>query len=82
MADDTGLSRSELIAIEDNVDFVGTVIDAIWELPWPGEQGSDEYVAFFKALPPEKRLIWATWRLQGEVDNGGFGQYFTNIEDD
>ena len=82
MAEDTGLSRSKLLAIEDDVDFVGTVIDDIWAMPWPDEQGSDEYVAFFKSLPPEKRVIWSTWRLQGEVDNGGFGQYFTNIEDD
>lgn len=82
MIEDSGLSRSNLLTIEDDVDFVGTVIDDIWRMSWPGEQGSDEYVAFFKSLPSEKRLIWATWRLQGEVDNGGFGQYFTNIEDD
>jgi uncharacterized protein DUF4375 len=82
MTDKPGLSGSELLAIEDDVDFVGTVIDDIWAMPWPDDQGSEEYVAFFKSLPPQKRLIWATWRLQGEVDNGGFGQYFTNIEDD
>lgn len=82
MAEVTGLSRSELLEIEHDVDFVGAVIDDIWAMSWSDEQGSDEYVAFFKSLPPEKRLIWATWRLQGEVDNGGFGQYFANIEDE
>lgn len=82
MLKETGLSRSELLAMQNDVDFVGTVIDDIWAMPWPEDQESDEYVAFFKSLSPKKRLIWSTWRLQGEVDNGGFGQYFTNIEDD
>ena len=82
MAEGPGLSRSELLAIEDDVTFVGTAIDDIWAMSWPDEQGSAEYVAYFKSLPLEKRLLWATWRLQDEVANGGFGQYFTNIEDD
>lgn len=82
MTERAGLSRSELLAIEDDVDFVGAVIDDIWAMPWPEDHGSSAYVAFFKSLTPENRLIWATWRLQAEVDNGGFGQYFTNIEDD
>jgi len=75
------LSRSVLLTIEDDVEFVGTVIDDIWAMDWPEERGED-YVLFFKSLPTEQRVIWATWRVQGEVDNGGFGQYFTNIEDD
>ena len=80
MTESDRLSRSELLAIEDDVDFVGAVIDEIWALPWPEDQ--DEYVAYFKALPHPQRVIWATWVLQAEVDNGGFGQYFANIDHD
>jgi len=76
------LSRSELIELTDPVDFVGTVIDWIWAKPWPSDDRSPAYQQYFLALPREQRVIWSTWLVQGEVANGGFGQYFPNIEGD
>ena len=72
------LSRSELTALTDPVDFVGTVIDWIWAKPWPSDDRA-AYQQYFLGLPREQRVIWSTWRVQGEVANGGFGQYFPNI---
>lgn len=76
-----GLSKSELLAIEDTIDFVGTVIDSIWAKEWPPDMKTEAYRDFFLGLPKEQRVIWATWRLQAEVSNGGFGGYFANLED-
>jgi Domain of unknown function (DUF4375) len=76
------LSRSELTALADPVDFVGTVIDWIWAKPWPSDDRSPAYQQYFLALPKEQRVIWSTWCVQGEVANGGFGQYFPNIQGD
>jgi hypothetical protein len=77
-----GLSKQELLAINDDIEFVGRVIDHIWALPWPNNPRSAEYVQFFKSLPKEQRVIWSTWRVQAEIQNGGFGGYFANLEDD
>jgi hypothetical protein len=76
------LSRSHLTVLTDPEDFVGTVIDWIWAKPWPANDRSPEYQQYFLALPREHRVIWSTWRVQGEVANGGFGQYFPNIRGD
>ena len=35
-----------------------------------------------RQLPAPQRHIWATWVLQCEIENGGFAQYFWNMEDE
>lgn len=80
--DSAHLSKRELLAITDPVDFVGTVIDSIWAKPWPPDDRSEAYCEFFLALPKEQRVIWSTWLVQGEVQNGGFSQYFANSPGD
>lgn len=71
----------EELDLTDPVEFVGVVIDLIWAKPWPDDD-LEAYWKFFLALPREQRVIWSTWRVQGEVANGGFGQYFANIQGD
>ncbi len=73
------ISKHELLAVDDDVEFVGGVIDQIWMLPWPKDYGSAEYVEYFQSLPKELRVIWSTWEVQRLVKNGGFGGYFANL---
>lgn len=40
----------------------------------------EEYLRSLRALPEPHRSLWSTWIVQCEVDNGGFAQYFWNIE--
>ena len=35
-----------------------------------------------RALPEGKRAVFSTWIVQCEVENGGFAQYFWNIEEE
>lgn len=39
-----------------------------------------EHLASLRLLPDPQRHVWATWILQCEVENGGFAQYFWNME--
>jgi hypothetical protein len=40
----------------------------------------EEYLRSLRALPEPHRSLWSTWIVQCEVENGGFAQYFWNIE--
>jgi hypothetical protein len=40
----------------------------------------EEYLRSLRALPEAHRNLWSTWVVQCEVENGGFAQYFWNIE--
>jgi hypothetical protein len=40
----------------------------------------EEYLLSLHALPKPHRSLWSTWVVQCEVENGGFAQYFWNIE--
>lgn len=43
-------------------------------------RNKDEYLQSLSALPEVHRSLWSTWIVQCEVENGGFAQYFWNIE--
>jgi hypothetical protein len=43
-------------------------------------QPEEEYLRGLRALPEPHRSLWSTWMVQCEVENGGFAQYFWNIE--
>jgi hypothetical protein len=61
---------------DQNFNAVGEHIDAIWSMDWPREE--PERIRFFQSLSLGRRLIWSSWVLQSEVENGGFGQFFRN----
>ena len=67
--------------LDDDIDFVGSVIDDIFFFDWP-EGDIAAYVRFYQALSKPQRMIWSTWCVQGAVQNGGFGAYFPGIHDD
>jgi hypothetical protein len=46
------------------------------------EKNDEVHLQSLQALPVELRAIWATWLVQCEVENGGLGQYFSNIHDE
>jgi hypothetical protein len=43
-------------------------------------QNQIEYLLKLRELPKPHRSLWATWIVQCEVDDGGFNQYFWNME--
>ena len=43
-------------------------------------RNEDEYLRSLRALPEPHRSLWSTWVVQCDVENGGFAQYFWNIE--
>ena len=45
-------------------------------------RNEEEYLLSLRALPEPHRSLWSTWIVQCEVENGGFAQYFWNIEAD
>lgn len=57
---------------------IGEVMDAIQSRL--AQHNQEECLASLCQLPAPQRHIWATWVLQCEVENGGFAQYFWNIE--
>ncbi len=40
----------------------------------------DKWVEIIRRLPASVRAIYATWNVDAEVNNGGFNQYFWNLE--
>ena len=40
----------------------------------------EEYLRSLRALPEPHRSLWSSWIVQCKVENGGFAQYFWNIE--
>jgi len=43
-------------------------------------RNEEEYLGSLRALPEPHRTLWSTWMVQCEVENGGFAQYFWNME--
>lgn len=41
-----------------------------------------QYLESLRALPQGRRALYSTWIVQCEVENGGFAQYFWNIEEE
>jgi hypothetical protein len=46
------------------------------------QHNEEEYLASLQQLPAPQRHVWASWIVQCEVENGGFAQYFWNIENE
>ncbi|MDO5058490.1 MAG: DUF4375 domain-containing protein, partial [Neisseria sp.] len=57
-------------------ELVLTVFDTL-AVQAPEHLGEAEYLA---TLSPERRAVYALFILAGEVDNGGFNQYYYNTE--
>jgi hypothetical protein len=57
---------------------VDKVMDAIESQLTQGNQ--EECLASLRQMPASQRHVWAAWVLQREVENGGFAQFFWNIE--
>ncbi len=45
-----------------------------------GGTNETERLVSLQKLPKAARVAWATWIVQCEVENGGFAQYFWNME--
>lgn len=67
---------ADILAQTSDKELVLTVFDTL-ALNAPENLSEAEYLA---ALPPEHRAVYALYILAGEVDNGGFNQYFYNTE--
>jgi hypothetical protein len=70
------LTPEVLAAVPDDlleqaiVDFV--MAHGLWE--------EDDLLALFASLPEGFGIVYTTWALDAEVDNGGFHQYFWNTK--
>ncbi|MDO4695939.1 MAG: DUF4375 domain-containing protein [Neisseria sp.] len=67
---------ADILAQTSDAELVLTVFDTL-ALNAPENLSEAEYLA---ALPPEHRAVYALYILAGEVDNGGFNQYYYNTE--
>ena len=72
------LSIEVLAAIPDDK-LEQAIIDFVAEKT--ASTGGDER-ATLKSLSVGFRAVYATWVLEGEVDNGGFNQFFWNHSDE
>lgn len=66
----------EILAQTEDKQLVLTVFDTL-ALQAPEAMSEADYLA---ALSPERRAVYALFILAGEVDNGGFNQYYYNTE--
>lgn len=66
----------EILQQTSDKDLVLTVFDTIASNA-PEHLSEAEYLA---QLSPERRAVYALYILAGEVDNGGFNQYYYNTE--
>lgn len=72
-------TRAELTALldkEDGRDAVFRLTDVL--IRQTGERSDAESVAFVRAQSPGVRMVWGLFMLEGEVNNGGFNQFFWN----
>lgn len=71
------VSRDE---IEQSDDVVYLVVDELIRAvnEWPVE----EQVDFVRGLSAGRRMVWGTFMVDGEVNNGGFNQFFWNSSSD
>ena len=83
--------KQKIVIIEKEVPEVETTIDDIWkiedELSFVIEMGSYigkicEYGDNMNALNENQRIFYITYTLEGEVNNGGFWQFFFNSSGD
>ncbi|WP_274584905.1 DUF4375 domain-containing protein [Neisseria leonii] len=67
---------TEILAKTEDKSLVLTVFDTLAHQA-PKNISEADYLA---ALSPERRAVYALFILAGEVDNGGFNQYYYNTE--
>ena len=67
---------TEILAQTSDQALVLTVFDTL-AAQAPQDLNETEYLA---TLSPEKRAVYVLYILAGEVDNGGFNQYYYNTE--
>jgi hypothetical protein len=62
--------------IDESDDVVYLVVDELIRLV--NAHPADEQVSFVRTLSPGRRAIWGVFMVDGEVNNGGFNQFFWN----
>lgn len=67
---------ADILAQTPDEELVLTVFDTL-AAQAPVGLSEEEYL---KTLSPERRAVYALYILAGEVDNGGFNQYYYNTE--
>lgn len=67
---------AEILAQTPDEELVLTVFDTL-AVQAPEYLSEEEYL---KTLSPARRAVYALYILAGEVDNGGFNQYYYNTE--
>jgi hypothetical protein len=71
--DPSVLTRRALAEADDVVDLVvGELLRVLDDVPL------DEQPAYVRSRTPGLRMVWGVFLLDGEVNNGGFNQYFWN----
>ena len=79
-SEDPGLpSRAELTALLDEEGghtAVHRLTDAL--IRQMGDRSDADAVDFIRSQSPGLRMIWGVFMLEGEVNNGGFNQFFWN----
>lgn len=45
-------------------------------------QPADQQVSYVRSMSPGRRMVWGTFMVDGEVNNGGFNQFFWNSSRD
>lgn len=72
------LTRDMLESISDK-QLVKAVHDHVWATLEAGDTAKrNDDTEIVSRLPKSMQYVWATWTVEGEVANGGFGQLFSN----
>lgn len=71
------MNQAEIDATPDD-DVEWLIIDHLIERVGAQDGGEEGAYAFVKGLKPALQMMWGTFMVDGEVNNGGFNQFFWN----